>query len=378
MEIKDKSINVSARPNEEVLVMANQLNFQTPIDSMDDVFQYAEKLKFGEVHFKVDIKTGLFAIIAIHNTKLGPAIGGCRCITYPSTQAATIDALRLAHMMTYKAAICGLPHGGAKSVLMKPAHIKDRKAYFQSFASFVHELGGRYVAAMDSGTDVVDMDTMLEVTPFVTCTTVSGGGGDPSPFTALGVRRGIEAAVKFKLGRGSLKDVHVAIQGAGHVGYHLAKELYELGAKITVADINKAHALVCQKEFGAKIVSSEDIYSVECDVFAPCALGAVLNQTTIPLLQAPIVAGSANNQLKDLVSDDKRLFDRGILYAPDFLVNSGGLIQAACAYDHGSMDQAIDQIQHLYDATMRIFERAQSEHKPTNHVAQVIAEERFS
>jgi leucine dehydrogenase len=377
MELKDHSIS-SAHLNEDNLSMSQQPNIQNPVLNLDEVFQYAQSLKFGELHFKMDAKTGLFAIAAIHSTKLGPAIGGCRCIPYQTTQAAIIDAVRLAHMMSYKAAICGLPHGGAKSVLIRPAEIKDRKAYFESFGSFVHELNGRYVTAMDSGTDVADMDIISNVTPYVTCTTASGGGGDPSPYTATGVRRGIEAAVKFKLGRDDLKGIHVAIQGAGHVGYHLAKELHERGAILTVADIDSLHSEKCQREFNAKIVNSDEIYRVSCDVFAPCALGAILNSATIPLINAPIVAGSANNQLKDLVADDQRLFERGILYAPDFLINAGGLIQAASAYDHGSLDKAVDQIQHLYDAALNIFERAKAENKPTNHIALVIAEERLS
>lgn len=377
MELKDQTNDLSTRHNEEFLSMPEQSNLLSPMN-LDEVFQYAQGLKFGELHFKMDAKTGLFAVVAIHSTKLGPAIGGTRCIPYATSQAAIIDALRLAHMMSYKAAICNLPHGGAKSVLMKPAEIKDRKAYFETFGSFVNELNGRYVAAMDSGTDVSDMDIISAKTRYVTCTTASGGGGDPSPFTALGVRRGIEAAVKFKLGRDNLNGIHVAIQGAGHVGYHLAKELHQLGAKLTIADIDPKHSEDCQRDFNAQIVSSDEIYRVTCDVFAPCALGAVLNANTIPFLNAPIVAGSANNQLKDLIADDRLLFERDILYAPDFLVNAGGLIQAACFYDHGNLEKAIDQIQHLYDASMNIFERAKRENKPTNHIALVIAEERLS
>lgn len=360
-------------PKEEFASMSQHNN---PLANIDDVLDYADKLKFGELHFKIDHDTGLFAVIAIHSTKLGPAIGGCRCISYPSRQAAILDAIRLAHGMSYKAAICDLDHGGAKAVLMKPAQIRDRTAYLKSFASFVHELNGRYVTAMDSGTNVEDMDIMADVTPYVTCTT-AGGGGDPSPYTALGVRRAIESGVKFKLGKDNLSGIHIAIQGVGHVGYYLCKELHQLGAKLTVADTNSAHTDNCQKEFGAKVVAPDEIYSVECDVFAPCALGAVLNSSTIPMLNTPIVVGSANNQLKDLVADDDLLFERGILYGPDFLVNGGGLIQAASAYDGGDMEQAINHIHDIYDLSMNIYQRAKSEHKPTNHIALVIAEERL-
>ena len=264
---------------------------------LDRLFRYAEFLNYGDVHVKFDPTTGLRAIVAIHNLKRGPAIGGCRLIHYNSTDDALEDALRLGYMMSYKAAISNLNHGGAKAVLIKPKIIKDRKAYFEAFADFVHELGGRYITAVDSGTNEKDMDIIAARTPFVTCTTASGTGGDPSPQTALGVRRGIEAAVKFKLGRDTLEDVHVAIQGAGHVGYYLAKELKERGAKLTICDVNQLNLQRIVDEFGAEVCSPENIYSVSADVFAPCALGAVLNLHTIKKLKVSIVAGSANNQL---------------------------------------------------------------------------------
>lgn len=364
VELKD----VSLSNDEDLITMSTSTN------ACDDLFRMAEELKFGELHFKIDQKTGLFAIVAIHSTKLGPAIGGCRCLPYPSTDAAITDALRLAHMMSYKAAICNLAHGGAKSVLMRPPHIENRTAYFQAFADFVNSLSGRYVAAVDSGTDVNDMDIINTRTPYVVCTSKEG---DPSPFTATGVRRGIEAAVKFKLGKDNLDDIHVAIQGAGHVGYYLAKELAQYGTKITMADVNKENLDRCVKEFKVNVVSTEEIYSIPCDVFSPCALGGVLNPATIEKLNTQIVAGSANNQLKELERDDRLLFERGILYAPDFLINAGGLIYAAAYYDHGNLEQATQQIYNIYDELMQIFTRAASENKPTNYIAEVIAEEKL-
>lgn len=364
-----------ASNNEDIHKMSTTLNLND-ISSIDDVFKYAESLNYGEVHFKMDKSTGLFAIIAIHSTKLGPAIGGCRFISYPSVTDAAIDVLRLAHMMSYKAAICNLPHGGAKAVLMKPAHISDRNAYFKSYAKFVDELNGRYVTAIDSGTDVNDMDLISQYTPYVTCTSKSGS--DPSPHTALGVRRGIEAAVKHKLGANDLKGIHVAIQGAGHVGYYLTQQLVELGAKVTVADTNLKKVQGLVDEFGVHTTTTDKIYSIECDVFAPCALGAVLNSQTIPQLRASIVAGSANNQLANMKHDDQLLFDRGILYAPDFLINAGGLIQAATYYDHEDTDKAEQQILSLYDSIMDLFKRAEKENKPTHLIAQLIAEERLT
>lgn len=377
MELIDFSNSLSPnQTDKDILAMpTNPLSNSSYTE--DDVFQYAKELNFGELHFKMDPSTGLFAVVAIHSTKLGPAIGGCRCISYTSTEAAILDAVRLAYMMSYKAAICALPHGGAKAVLMKPAQILDRRAYFESFAEFVNQLNGRYVTAVDSGTEVSDMDIISTKTPYVTCTT-EGGGGDPSPFTAIGVKRGIEAAVEFKLGKTDLSGIHVAIQGVGHVGFYLAKDLHEAGARLTVTDVNEANARRCAKEFGADVVSPENIYQVECDVFSPCALGAVLNTHTIPQLNTHIVAGSANNQLKDIGRDDQHLFERGILYAPDFLINAGGLIYASAAYDHGSLEQARNQISHIYDACLNIFERAKAENKPTSYIAKVIAEERLN
>lgn len=346
---------------------------------IDSIFRYAELLGFGEFHVKIDHSTGLHAIIAIHSLKRGPAIGGCRLIHYEHADEALVDVLRLAQMMSYKAAICDLPHGGAKSVIMKPRVIKDREAFFKAFGDFVEEQNGRYVVAVDSGTEPTDMDIIATRTRYVTCTTFGGYAGDPSPYTALGVRRGIEAAVKFKLGKTSLQDIHVAIQGAGHVAFFLAKELHKLGARITVCDTNQAAIDNIINEFGTEVIAvvePEEIYEVPCEVFSPCALGAVLNLANINKLKAPIVAGSANNQLAhhhhDLV-----LHQRGILYAPDFVINSGGLIHTAAIYDHGDEEKANAQIYNLYNTLMNIFERAKLENKPTNEVAEIIAIEKL-
>lgn len=343
---------------------------------LDRLFRYAEFLNFGEVHVKFDPATGLRAIVAIHNLKRGPAIGGCRLIHYPNTDDALEDALRLAYMMSYKAAISNLNHGGAKAVLIKPKVIKDRKAYLETFADFVNELGGRYITAVDSGTSEKDMDIIATRTSYVTCTTASGVGGDPSPQTAFGVRRGIEAAVKFKLGRDSLDGVHVTIQGAGHVGYYLAKELKERGARITMCDVNHFNLQRSIDELGVETCSPESIYDVKADVFAPCALGAVLNLHTINRLQVPIVAGSANNQLAHH-QHGALLHDRGILYAPDFVINAGGLIYVAATYDHADTSNAMKQVGDIYSTSLEIFERARQENLATNEIAEKMALERL-
>lgn len=342
----------------------------------DSLMRYAEFLGFGEIHTKIDEKTGLKAIVAIHSLKRGPAIGGCRMVSYQTIDKAYEDALRLAYMMSFKAAINNLPHGGAKAVLIKPKIIKDRDAYFEKFGEFVNDLGGRYITAVDSGTSTSDMDIILRRTPFVTCTTKSDIENDPSPVTALGVRRGIEAAVKFKLNRDSLEGIHVAIQGAGHVGYFLTKELIERGARVTIADINIKALQHCLDEFKVEICSPDQIYDIEADVFAPCALGAILNLDTIKRLKVKIVAGSANNQLAHH-HYGALLHERGILYAPDFLINAGGLIQVAVIYDHGDIKRYMEQINNIYHTAYDIFERSLHENKATNEIAEKIACDRL-
>ncbi len=343
--------------------------------NMDALVRYAKYLGYGDLHFKVDNRTGLHAIVAIHSTKRGPAIGGCRMITYDTINQAIEDALRLGYMMSYKAAIAELPHGGAKAVLIRPPFIKDRAAYFETFGEFLNELGGRYLTAVDSGTSPLEMDIIARKTTFVTCTTE--GAGDASPYTALGIRRGIEAAVQYKMGKNSLEGVHVAVQGLGHVGQLLVKDLYERGARLTVTDIdtdllNKTAAL-----YNATPCKPDDIFDVKADVFSPNALGGALNHDTIQRLRVSIVAGGANNQLSHH-RYGATLVERGILYAPDFLINAGGLIYVAMMYAHGNPEQAFTHITRIYDMLLDIFERAQRENQATNLVAREIARERLT
>jgi len=337
----------------------------------NDLFQTAEDMQFGDIHIKTDPQTGLRAIIAIHNVNLGPALGGCRCVPYASTEAALLDAMRLARGMSYKAAISGIAQGGGKSVLIKPTEIKDRERYFESFGEFVETLGGRYITAVDSGTSVSDMDIIARKTKHVVSTSgAMGGSGDPSPHTAHGVLRGIQAAVEFKLNKNDLKGVHIAIQGAGNVGYHLAKELAELGARLTICDSKPETATKFGHEFGATVVDKENIFDVECDVFAPCARGGILDNHTVARLKAVIVAGAANNQLADS-SVAQTLHNRGIVYAPDYVINAGGLIQVSL-----NDEQLINEkVNGIYDALLNIFQRSSSENLPSSTVADVIAKE---
>lgn len=365
---------------EAIITSSNQSKRPTTGSSRftvaDSLMRYAEFLGYGDVHVKIDQKTGLKAIVAIHNLNRGPAIGGCRLANYQSVSKAMEDALRLGYMMSYKAAINYLPHGGAKAVIIKPKVIKDREAFFEKFGEFVNELGGRYITAVDSGTSPQEMDIIARRTSFVTCTSDSGADSDPSPLTAIGVHRAIEAAVKFKLGKDSLDGIHVAIQGAGHVGYCLAKGLKEKGAVITIADVNLKALQRCQDEIGVTVCQPEEIYSVKADVFAPCALGAILTLDTINQLKAPIVAGSANNQLAHRYHG-MLLHERGILYAPDFLINAGGLIHVAVTYDRGDMQKSLEQINNIYHTVYDIFERSAQENIAANEIALRIARERL-
>ena len=343
-----------------------------------DVFDRLSKYDYGEIHLKLDKSTQLRAIVAIHDHRMGPALGGCRFIEYDNEEAAVTDALRLARGMTYKAALAGLAHGGGKSVIMRPKRHFDRVALFRAFGRFIEDLRGHYITAEDSGTGLEDMEIIRTQTKHVTGIDPShGGSGDPSPFTALGVRRGIEACVKHKLGKDNLKDVHVAVQGVGHVGYHLCKELHAAGAKLTVADVDKLKSERALREFGAATTNIDDIAKVECDVFAPCALGAGLNDTTIPQIKARIVAGAANNQLAEPHHGDD-LYARGILYAPDYAINAGGLVNVAQEVKGYDAGKARERTLEIYATILEICERSKRLGAPTYKVADIMVEEKLA
>ena len=343
-----------------------------------DLFGHLKAYDYGEVHFKHDKATGLKAIVAIHDSRLGPALGGCRFLPYDTDEEALVDALRLARGMTYKAALAGLAHGGGKSVLIRPKQHFDRVALFRAFGKFVDDLGGHYITAEDSGTGLEDMEVVRTVTRSVTGVDVANGGsGDPSPFTALGVRRGIEACVKLKLGRDSLEGVHVAVQGVGHVGSHLCKELHSQGAKISVADVDPLKAERATREFGASVVPLDKIFEIECDVIAPCALGSALNDTTIPRLKAKIVAGAANNQLAMPRRGDD-LFARGILYAPDYAINAGGLVNVAQEVLGYDAAKSRAKTMEIFDTIFEIADRSRKTNAPTYRIADMLVEEKLA
>lgn len=338
----------------------------------DDFLEYALLHGFGDIHCKVDPKTGMKAIIAIHNTNLGPALGGCRFIEYNSTAEALLDAMRLARGMSYKSALANLPLGGGKSVIIKPSVPYDRQAYFHQFGKFVEELNGRYITALDSGAELTDMDIISLHTTHVASLTKHNG--DPSFSTAKGILRGIEAAVAFKLKRDNLRGIHIAVQGLGHVGFNLAGHLHELGAILTVADIDENRVERAKALFGATSVSIEDIHKVPCDVFSPCALGAIINDVTINQLQTTIIAGAANNQLAHTYHG-KLLHDMKILYAPDYVINAGGVIFAASKYFKTPEHIVESQIDGINQVLTSIFLRSEKENKPTSEIADKMAEE---
>lgn len=340
-----------------------------------DLFGLLAKYTYGAVHIGRDPASDLQCIVAIHDTRLGPAIGGCRFIQYATEADAVVDALRLARGMTYKAALAGLPHGGGKTVIMEPKRLYDRAAIFRAYGRFIDGLGGRYFTAEDSGTGIEDMDVIRSVTKQVVGT--GSGSGDPSPFTALGVRRGIEACVKLMHKRDTLQDIHVAVQGVGHVGYNLCQELHSQGAQLTVADIDPLKAERAQREFSATIVPIAHIFEVDCDVLAPCALGSALNDETIPRIKAKVVAGAANNQLAEpRHGDDLNL--RGILYAPDYAINAGGLINVALELQEYDADKARAKTMEVYDTIFEIGDRSMHSYTPTYRVADLIVEERLA
>ena len=344
-----------------------------------DLFEYADDLRYGELHLKVDPDIDLHAIVAVHNLKRGPAIGGCRFIEYPSTDDALRDAMRLARGMTYKAAITNLDHGGGKAVIVRPPNLTDeqRTKIFEAYGQFVDSINGDYITCEDSGTTVGDMNIIHEQTDHVLgYGSEEGGSGDPSPVTAYGVRRGIQAAAKHRWDRDELDGLHVAIQGVGSVGYYLAKELDELGVDLTVTDVDEQSINRCVEEFGAERVAPESIFEVDCDILAPCALGAVLNDETIPRLTCEVVAGASNNQLAE-PRHGTMLLERDILYAPDYAINAGGLINVAEEYTGYDRESAMEKAFAIYDTMLEIFERAEAQQMSPAVVADQIVEEKL-
>lgn len=345
------------------------------------VFSLSDFADHEQVVFVSDDKSGLKAIIAVHNSNLGPALGGCRMWPYASEEEAVRDVLRLSRGMTYKSAMARLKLGGGKSVIIGNPRTDKTPALLAAFAHALEQLNGRYIAAEDSGTSVADMKTMAQFTRHVAGlhdkpSDQGTRSGDPSPATAYGTFIGIQAAVKERLGRDSLDGLRVAVQGVGNVGYDLARQLKEAGARLWVTDIHREPLVQAGRELGATVVEPDEIFGLDVDVFAPCALGAILNDATIPQLKAKIVAGAANNQLAE-ARHGVELMKRGILYAPDYVINAGGIIDVY--HERIGFERAalIRHIEGIRDNLMEVFERAREEERPTAEVADAIAEERF-
>ena len=325
-----------------------------------------------------DPDSGLKAIIAVHDTARGPALGGCRMWNYASEDLAVRDVLRLSRGMTYKNALADLPFGGGKSVIIGDSRADKTPELMAAMGRAVERLAGRYIIAEDVGTSVEDMATVRSVTRHVAG--LRDGSGDPSPATARGVFMGIRAAADYRLRRNSLDGLRVNVQGLGHVGWDLCRQLAGEGARLAVSDIRRDTVERAVEAFGATPVDAEQIYDVEADVFAPCALGAVIDDDTLPRLKVAVVAGSANNQLAES-RHGTGLARRGILYAPDFVINAGGVINIS--YEFGRNGQGYDRaaafahVDRIHDTLLRIFQRADAEGIPTNIAADRIAEERF-
>ncbi len=331
-----------------------------------------------QVTFCHDPHTGLKAIIAIHDTKLGPALGGCRMYPYASEEDALTDVLRLARGMTYKSAISNLNFGGGKAVIIGDPRRIASETLFRTFGRFVDGLNGRYITAEDVNTSVKNMEWIRIETKHVVCLpTYLGGLGNPSPATAHSTFLGIKAALKHIKGNESLKGVKVAVQGLGNAGYHLCKELHAEGATIYVTDINAAALSQVANDFKVTTVKPEEIYGLDVDIFAPCAMGAIINDATIPQLKCSIIAGSANNQLADEEKHAKILQKLGILYVPDYVLNAGGLIYATAEYFHAGKAAAWAKVEDVYDTTTLIFKVAEQQKITTCSASNHLAEKRI-
>ena len=342
---------------------------------MPGIFSTLSGKNHEELIFVNDNSASLRGIISIHSTALGPALGGLRVWNYANEQDAIKDALRLAEAMTYKAAAANLKLGGGKAVIIADPHKDKTPRMFHTMGRFIERLGGRYITAEDVGTSVADMEHLRETTTHVTGTSrENGGSGDPSPTTAAGVMEAIQACVEQRLDTDSLKGIKAAVQGIGHVGYRLCKLLHEAGAALIVSDVFLLSAEKAKKDFGAKIVEPENIYEAEADIFLPCALGGVLNDGTIPRLKCRIIAGAANNQLENVSKHGEALEKQGILYAPDYVANAGGLINIYYREILGMpCDKEAWSPTGIYENMKKVLEISKSQKIPTYKAADELA-----
>lgn len=348
------------------------------IKKVDPVFGQLSFDDHEQVVFCNDKDTGLNAIIGIHNTVLGPALGGTRMWPYNSEWEALNDVLRLSRGMTFKGAITGLNLGGGKAVIIGDAKTQKTPQLMRRFGEFVHTLGGKYITAEDVGMETTDMDVVREVTPYVTGISESNGGaGNPSPITAYGVFMGMKAAAKFKFGSEFLEDKKVWVQGVGHVGESLVENLVNEGADVKITDLNEERLQEISSKYGVGIYRGHDMYLEDMDIYAPCALGATINDDTIYKIKAKVIAGAANNQLAIEDIHGKILKERGIVYAPDFLINAGGIIHVYAELENFGKQEIIRKTENIYNTTLEILENARTMGITTQHAAINIAKNRI-
>ena len=354
------------------LLKANELH------KIDPVFGQVSFDGHEQVVFCNDKDTGLKAIIGIHNTVLGPALGGTRMWNYANEWEALNDVLRLSRGMSFKSSISGLNLGGGKAVIIGDAKTQKTPELMRKFGEYVNSLSGKYITAEDVGMETKDMDTVREVTQYVTgISEEKGGSGNPSPITAYGVFMGLKAATKYRFGSDNLEGKKVLVQGIGHVGEVLVQHLTESGAIVTIADINEDRLHAVGQKYGAKIFTGDDLYSVEVDIYAPCALGATINDAMIHKIQAKVIAGAANNQLANEVVHGAILKDKGILYAPDFLINAGGVINVYSELANLTRAQVMEKTENIYNTSLEIFKFAETNNITTHQAAMSIAQKRI-
>ncbi len=368
----DKASTIKQHPMITEITPANELY------KIDPVFGQVSFDNHEQIVFCNDKDTGLKAIIGIHNTVLGPALGGTRMWNYTNEWEALNDVLRLSRGMTYKSAVTGLNLGGGKAVIIGDSKIDKTPAMITKFGEFVNSLSGKYITAEDVGTTTPDMDLIRDVTPFVTgISEERGGSGNPSPVTAYGVYMGMKAAAKYKFGTDNLAGKKILVQGIGHVGETLVEYLTREGAIVQITDINQARLEEVSAKYGAAIFTGDDLYSADVDIYAPCALGATINDNTIGRIKAKVIAGAANNQLANEEIHGQILRERGILYAPDFLINAGGIINVYAEIVKYDSAEAMRRTENIYNTTLEILQLADAQAITTYKAALSVAEQRI-
>ncbi len=344
----------------------------------ESVMELMQKMGHENLVFCQDKHSGLRAIIGIHSTVLGPALGGTRMWNYATSNEAVTDALRLSRGMSYKNSIAGLNLGGGKAVIIGDARTQKNEALLRRFGKFVESLNGKYITAEDVGMSTVDMDYIAMETKHVTGLAENrGGSGDPSPFTALGTYMGMKAAAKKMYGSDSLEGKKVSVQGAGHVGEYIIEHLVKEGAKVYVTDVYEDRLKEIVDKYKVEIVGLEEIYDLDVDIYSPCALGATVNDETLSRLKCQIIAGCANNQLKDETIHGNACLERGIIYVPDFLINSGGVINVYSEYASLPREWVVQKTERLYDMCLEVITTSVTENKNAQDVAIQIAQDRI-